>query len=98
MRLRRNRDEDGSPRRTVCVLMDFGAEKRNRPGRDILAERGAAIESLDAAVLGAQVNNIRISGIDNHVAALAWPGGKPVRRPNLAPGAATVDPNTSAIL
>src|SRR5215467_8752248 len=78
--------------------MDFGAEKRNRPGRDILAEGGAAIESFDAAVLSRQVNNVRIRGIDNHVPALAWSGGKPVGRPNSPPGAATVNCNTAAVL
>src|SRR5215469_2434785 len=98
VRLSRNRDEHGSPRRTVFVLLDFGAEKRNRPGRDILAKGGAAIESLDPTVLDGQVNNVWIRGIDNHVAALAWPCGKPVGRPNSPPGAATVDRNTAAVL
>ena len=98
LRISRAKHQDRRPRCTIPPLVDFRIEDRDRPGSDVLAQSCPTIEASDPTITRAEINEIRIVGIERHISALARTGWEPVSRRDLSVIGAAQNRGTTAIL
>src|SRR5579859_174798 len=94
----RGKHQHGCPGIAVLALVDRQLKTAERPRRDVLTERGAAIKALNAAIGARKVDLVFVFGIDGNVTALAAAGQKPVARIHMSVIGTAVHRNRTAVL
>src|ERR1700690_3255687 len=96
--LSRRKNQHWTPGAPIFTVVDLRIPNNRGPGTNILTEAGAFVKACSTPITIAQIDNVRVVGIDDDISALAWARGEQIARCDLPMIGVANDGSRSAIL